>query len=112
MLQAVNTSNHQLKSSNITWKKIPLQVLCDMANKVLDGDTRDLLEYRHLFWRTNFREAWGKLYGNELGWFAQGMPGLFYGMDTILLIRKQAVPINQLIHVTYGNIVFDYKNNI
>ena len=41
MLQAVNTSNHQRKSSNIAQRKFPLQVLCDMANTVLDKDTGD-----------------------------------------------------------------------
>ena len=46
------------------WDKFPLQVLCDMANAVLGGDTGDLSEYRHLILRPNFREAWGKLYGN------------------------------------------------
>ena len=45
MLQAIITSNNQLKPYNLDRNKFPLQLLCNMANKVLDSDTRYLLEY-------------------------------------------------------------------
>ena len=88
MLKAVNISNHQLNSSNIARRKFPLQVLWNMANLVLNGDTGDLLENRHLIRQTNFREAWGMSYENKLGWLTQGMPGWVNGTNTILFIHK------------------------
>ena len=63
MLQVVNTSNHWLNPYNITRRNLPLQVMCDMANAVLDGYTGDLLKYWHLIRRSNFLEAWGNMYG-------------------------------------------------
>ena len=63
MLQEVNTSNHLLKPSSIYRRKIPLQVLCGMANSVLDGDNGDLLDYQNLIRQPRFWEAWGKSYG-------------------------------------------------
>ena len=45
MFQAVNTSNHQLNPSNIFQKNIPLKMLYNISNLVLDGYNRDLLEY-------------------------------------------------------------------
>ena len=45
MFQEVNISNHRLDPSNISQIKLPLKVLCNMTNTVLEGDTGDLLEY-------------------------------------------------------------------
>ena len=40
-------------------RKFPMQFLCDIANAVLDGDTGELLEYRHLMAHPKCREIWG-----------------------------------------------------
>ena len=39
----------------------------EVINAVLDKDTGDLLEYRHLIDNPKYREIWGRLYGNEPG---------------------------------------------
>ena len=40
-------------------RRYPLQFLCDLANAVLDGDTGEMLEYRHLITRPKYKEVWG-----------------------------------------------------
>ena len=43
----------------------------------------DLLEYRHLMKGEEYRDIWGKSYGNELGRLAQGIGDNIKGTDTI-----------------------------
>ena len=47
-------------------RKYPIQMLCDLAGAVLDEDTGDLLEYRHLVKHPKYREDWGKAHGKEV----------------------------------------------
>ena len=80
-----------------------------MANAVLDNDTGELLEYLHLISWPQFREAWGKSYGNELGKLAQGIPRRVDGTNTIVFIHKQTILNNRFKYCTNGKIVCDYK---
>jgi len=74
-------------------KKYPIQFLCDYAGAVLDGETGELLEYRHLITRPKYKQAWGTSFGNEIGRLAQGMPGRVKGTDTMFFYReKQGSP--------------------
>ena len=73
-------------------KKFPIQFLCDYAGAVLDGDTGELLEYRHLITRPKYKQAWGTSFGNEIGRLAQGMPGRVEGTDTMFFVEKNKVP--------------------
>ena len=79
-----------------------MQVLCDMANAVLDGETGYLLGYIHLIHWSQFREAWGKSYGKKLGLLSYIMPIQVNGMNTIVFIYKQDIPSNQFKHFTNG----------
>ena len=38
--------------------KYPLQFLCNFAYAILDKDTGDLLEYRHLIKHPKYRKSW------------------------------------------------------
>ena len=44
-----------------------------MMNVVLNEDTGELMEYRHIIGNPKYREIWVQAYGNELGRLAQGM---------------------------------------
>jgi len=43
-----------------------LQFLCDLAYAVLDDDTGDLLEYRHLIKHPKYKDAWSNSFGKEI----------------------------------------------
>ena len=59
-----------------------------MLNAVLNEDTGELMEYRHLIGNPKYREIWGQAYGNELGRLAQGMEGLVKGTNKSFFISK------------------------
>ena len=48
-------------------RKFPKQFFSKIAAVVLDGDTGELLEYRHLMKNPKYKEIWGKSFGNEVG---------------------------------------------
>ena len=52
----------------------------------------DMLEYRHLMKRDEYKEIWGHGYGNKIGRLAQGMPGRVDRSDTMHFIHKHEVP--------------------
>ena len=89
----------------------PLRFLCAYANAVLDGETGELLEYRHLIQCPKYREAWSISFGNKIGRLAQGMPGRVEGTNTIFFIPKASVPVDRWKDVTYGRIVCNIRDN-
>ena len=86
-------------------RRYPLQFLCDLANTVLDGDTGEMMEYRHLIARPKYKEVWGDAFGKEVGRLAQGIPGKVEGTDTLFFINKDEVPKDRLKDVTRDRIV-------
>ena len=79
-----------------------------MANSVLDAKTGELLEYRHLIKRDEYREVWTKAYAKELARLAQGMKNGVAGTNTIFFMDKKDVPADRFRDVTYGQIVCNY----
>ena len=79
-----------------------------MANAVL-GQSRELLEYRHLIASKAMRDTWQHLYGYEIGRLAQGMPGRTTGTDTIKFISRKQVPQERTLDITYGLITCQYR---
>ena len=86
-----------------------MQFLCDLANAVLDGDTGEMLEYRHLITRPKYKEVWGDAYGKEVGRLAQGIPGKVEGTNTLFFIRKDEVPADRVKDVTRDRIVCNVR---
>ena len=74
---------------------------CELANAVI-GEGGELLEYKQLIAKPKTQETWNHSYGNEIGQFAQGMPGRNTGTKTIVFIRKNQVPKERDKDVTYG----------
>ena len=63
-----------------------MKLLCKIAGAVLDASTGELLEYRNLRINPQYRQVWGKSFGNEIGRLAQGMPNRVDGTDTMFFI--------------------------
>ena len=108
MLSAVNISNRKLQPKKLAGRKFPLELLCEMANAIMDGDTGELLEYQQLMQRPKYQQIWGKSFGNEIGRLAQGMKGRVTGTNTMFFIPKGNIPQDRFKDVTYGRIVCDF----
>ena len=76
--------------------------MCDFAGSVLDTETGELLEYRHLIKHPKFKDDWGYSFGNEIGRLAQGMPGRNTGTNTIKFITKSEMPPDRWKDVAYA----------
>ena len=76
---------------------------------VLEKNTGELMEYRHLIGNSRYRALWSKSYGNELGSLSRRMPGQVKGTATILFIDKAGIPADLWKEVTYGLIVVSYR---
>ena len=103
------TRGNEISAKSAASRKYPLQFLCDYANAVLDDETGEMMEYRHLIKNPKYREAWGRSFGNEIGRLAQGMPGRVTGTETIFFIHKTEVPTNRWKDITYGRICCNYR---
>ncbi len=57
-----------------------------MLNAVLNNNTGELMEMRHILRNPKYTKLWGKLYTKELGGLAQGVSRT-KGTDTIVFIR-------------------------
>ncbi len=47
-------------------RKYPLQFLCNLTYAVLNDETSDLLEYRHLMEHPKYKDIWTKSFGTEI----------------------------------------------
>ena len=81
-MAAVEMSTAQPTPRNLSSRKFPMQILCEMEGSIMDLNG-DLLEYRHLMKRVEYRKIWIKAYVNELGRLAQGIGDNIKGTDTI-----------------------------
>lgn len=93
-------------------RRYPLQFLVDMAVAVLDDETGELLEYRHLIQCPKYKKDWGNSFGNEVGRLAQGIPGRNTGTNTIYFIYKHDIPQDRWKYVTSGRIVCNVRPQI
>ena len=82
-----------------------------MAAAVLDGDTGELLDYRHLIKTPKYKKIWRNSFGNEVGRLAQGMPGRISkekGTNTMFFVKQNEIPQDRQRDVTYARIVCNY----
>jgi len=108
-MNLLDVSDIKLDPKKLARRQYPLKLLCGMANAILDKQTGELLEYRHLINRPEHRETWRHSYGNEIGRLAQGIPGRVEGTNTIFFINKNEVPNDRFKDITYGKIVCNYR---
>ena len=90
-------------------RKFPMKLLCEIAGAVLDGSTGELLKYRHLRINPQYRQVWGKSFGNEIRRLAQGMLDRVDGTDTMFFIDEKNIPKDRREDVKYGRIVCDVR---
>jgi hypothetical protein len=81
--------------------KYPLKFLCYFASAVLNDETGDLLEYRHILRHPKYRDIWSKLFGMEICRLATTT-------ETIAFMSKDMIPHNRCKDITYGQIVCNY----
>ena len=82
MLESIQLQQTDMNARILAARKFPRHML----NTVLNEDTGELMEYRHLIGNPKYREIWGQTYGNELGRLAQGMEVRVKGTKTIFFI--------------------------
>ena len=80
----------------------PLQFLCDLAYAVLDDDTGNLLEYRHLIKHPKYKDTWSNSFRKEIRRLATMT-------ETIFFINKTDIPQDRKGDITYGQIVCVYR---
>ena len=105
MLEIHSIERTNFTAASATQRKYPLEALY----AVLDPETGDMMEYRHLLANPKYRPIWKPAYGKELGRLAQGIPGVVEGTDTIVFIEKKEVPHDRWKDVTYGRICANYR---
>jgi hypothetical protein len=105
----LSASTHCVNPQKAAQRKYPLELLCEMAGAVLDEETGNLLEYRHLMRHSRHKEVWGPAFGKEIGRLAQGLPGIVKGTDTLDFVFKNDVPKNRLKDCTYTRIVCNIR---
>jgi hypothetical protein len=85
----------QFSNQQAASRRYPLKFLYDFASAVLDDETGDLLEYRHLLRHPKYRDVWSKLFGMEICWLATTT-------ETIAFMSKDMIPHNRRKDITYG----------
>ena len=86
---------YQIDPQKSASRKYSLKLFCEFAGAVLDEETGDLLEYRHLIKHSNHKKVWGGAFGNKVGRLAQGLPCIVKGTDTLNLIFKNKIPADR-----------------
>ena len=109
LLSAIEISGTVPSPRQLASRKFSTQFLTDYANAVMDNETGELLEYRHLIKRPKYKVPWKYSFGNEVGRLAQGMPGRTTGTNTIFFIHKSEIPAERWKDVTSGRIVCDER---
>eukprot|EP00804_Cyclotella_cryptica_P012520 CCRYP_017704-RB/>CCRYP_017704-RB protein AED:0.24 eAED:0.24 QI:0/0/0/1/0.5/0.33/3/0/909 len=105
MLHFLATHHIGITAARATQRRYPP----DMLHAVLNDETGELMEYRHLIANPKYRDTWQNAYGKELGRLAQGLPGIVKGTDTIAFIQQSHVPQDRWKDVTYGRIVANFR---
>ena len=105
LLMAMDVAGVTVTARQAAGRQYPLDFLTSFAGAVLDSDTGDLLEYRHLIKNPKYKEPWHYSMGNEIGRLAQGMPGRNNGTDTIHFIHRKEVPEDKWKDITNCRIV-------
>ena len=105
LMTAMDVSGCRPSAQQLASRKFPAQFISDYAAAVLDDETGELLEYRHLIKRPKYKEQWGYSFGNEIGRLAQGMPGRNTGTNTLSFLHKNEIPKERWKDITNGRIV-------
>jgi hypothetical protein len=95
------TAKFTVIPQQMSMRHLPMVWFCEIANSVI-REGGNLLEYKHFIANPKTQAKWTNSYGNEIGHFAQGMPGCNTSTNTIIFIKKDQVPKARAKDVTYG----------
>jgi hypothetical protein len=84
-------------------RRYPVTFIRDFASAVLDEETGDLLEYRHLLKHPKYKDIWSKSFGTEIRRLATTT-------ETIAFMSKEMIPHNRRKDITYGRIVCTHRS--
>ena len=104
MLRMINIQGNNITPKQAASRLLPKEVLAEVLNE----ETGELMEYRHLIANPKYRATWSKAYGKDIWWLAQGIPGQFEGKDTMEFIDKSTIPQDRWKDVTYSRIMANY----
>ena len=82
LLSCMETHQPNYLARQLANQKFLLLVLCELVGAVIDVNS-ELLEYRHLVNRDEYKQEWGFQFGNEVGRLAQGITGREEGTNTM-----------------------------
>jgi hypothetical protein len=92
MLSAIEMTFERMEPAKLAQRCFPLQVLCNIAGAVMDAETGEMMEYRHLIKKEKYRKTWGHSFCNKIDQLAQGMPGRVEGTNTFFFIEYEQIP--------------------
>jgi hypothetical protein len=84
-------------------RRYPVTVIKDFASAVLDEETGDLLEYRHLLKHPKYKDIWSKSFGTEIRRLATTT-------ERIAFMSKEIISQNRRKDITYGRIVCTHRS--
>ena len=105
MLAAIDVFQLTVTAKATSTRRYPKEMLA----AVLNEETGELMEYRHLIANPKYRKIWKPAYGKEIGRLAQGIPGVVDGTNTMIFIDKSQVPSDRWRDVTYGRICANFR---
>ena len=78
MLSCCDVRQQSMSARALMSRRFPKEVLA----AVLNEETGELVEYRHIIGNPKYRELWQSSYGNNFGSLSQGMPRQVKCTDT------------------------------
>jgi hypothetical protein len=90
MMELPGTKTAPFNPQQAASQKYPLQFLCNFANAVLDDETGDLLEYRHLIKHPKYKATWSKFFGTEIRCLATTTKTIFFCRQEGNITRQTA----------------------
>ena len=105
MLKYATVSQMKLSPKQLSSCRFPIE----MINAVLNEETGEIMEYRHIMINPKHCQLYATYYSKELGRLVQGMPGKAVGTNNIYFICKADITAERWKDVTYGSVVLAYR---
>ena len=102
MMELPGERSAPFNAQQASLRQYPLHFLCGFAGAVLDDETGDLLEYRHLIKHPKYKATWSKSFGTEIRRLATTT-------ETIFFVKRKDIPEDRQKDVTYGRICCNYR---
>ena len=109
MLSVLELTDQRINPKKMAARQYPAQFLYEVAGAVMDQETGDMMEYRHLLKNPKYREVWSKAFGKEIGRLAQGQKGVVEGTNALFFIKYEDIPMDRKKDVTYARICANYR---